>query len=510
MANLNFLDPRVRKTVISEIKSSENKTRKAKSLKSYEIYNDNSLPYVRTELINQLSAKTVEQMQIISNLNIAKAVVTKEANIYTDEPEREYESISESDKKALEMLYEDCNYNTVLSKANKYYKLSNQSFIQAVPKDGKIKLRVLQCHNVDVIPDESDPEQAYAYIISNFDKSGWIAAISDGVNQNVAESDDYKRKFEQYQVWTKEIVFTMDGDGNVTGEILENPLQTLPFVDIAKDKDFEFFVRIGQALTDFTVDFNVAWSDQMFTTRMQGYSVGVLSGDPNLKPDTMTVGANKMIFLPVSAANPDSKLSFEFVSPNPNTDSSLKTIDSLISTFLTTRGLDSKAITSSNGGNNYTSALERLLAMLDQFRASKDDFDLFQSVELALHKIVTRYLSVLSGTNLLDQKYWTTQAIDKSELNVTFSIPEMVETEADKLANEKVKIEMGISDKVLALAEIDGVSEDEAIKRLENIDKRKLESMQKMIDQMPQDPNQAQLVNGNDINANTETQPQSI
>lgn len=495
MANLNFLDPRSRKSVIAEIKSDENKQRKAKSLKSYEIYNDNSEEYVKQELIGQLSKKTVDQMQIISNLNVAKAVVTKEANIYTDKPEREYENITESDKKSLEMLYEDCGYNTVLAKANKYYKLSNQAFIQVLPKEEKLKLRVLQCHNVDVIPDSSDPEQAYAYIISNFDKSGWLAAVSDGVNQSIAEAEDYKRSFEQYQVWTKEMVFTMDGDGNVLGEILENPLFILPFIDIAKDKDFEFFVRIGQALTDFTIDFNVAWSDQMFTTRMQGYSVGVLTGDPNLKPDTLTVGANKMIFLPSNPSNPDSKLSFEFVSPNPNTDSSLKTIDSLISTFLTTRGLDSKAITSSNGGNNYASALERLLAMLDQFRASKDDFDLFQAVELALHKIVTRYLSVLSGTNLLDQKYWTTQAIDKSELKIKFTIPEMVETSADKLTNEKTKIEMGISDKVQALSVIDNISEEEATKRIEEIDKRKQEAMQKLVDQIPDDTEP--IVNGN-------------
>lgn len=502
MANPDFSSQNTRRALIAEIKSDENKQRKSKSLKSYEIFNDNIYNYVKQELINQLSSKTVDQMQIVSNLNIAKAVVNKEANIYTDEPEREYENANEADIKSLEDLYADSAINSSLGRANKYYKLSNQSFIQVVPKDQKLKVRVLQSHNIDVVPDSEDPEVAYAYIISNFDKAGWLKATSDGVNQKIAEGDDYKRSFEQFQVWTSEFIFTMDGNGAITSEFLDNPLQMLPFIDISKDKDFEFFVRIGQALTDFTVDFNVAWSDQMFTTRMQGYSVGVLSGDPSLKPDSITVGANKMIFLPQNPSNPDSKLEFQFVSPNPNTDSSLKTIDSLISTFLTTRGLDSKAITSSNGGNSYTSALERLLAMLDQFRASKEDFDLFKMVELKLHKVITKYLSVLSGTNLLDQKYWTTQAIDKSELNIKFTIPEMVETKADKLTNEKTKIEMGISDKVLALAQIDNVSEEEAIKRLEDINKRKLESMQEAIDQIPAEEVEVESL----TNANTENE----
>jgi len=123
--NPNLLDPVTRKQVIADIKSWENVNRKAKSLKAYEVYNDNAYPYVYDKLSCQLSKETADQMPIVSNLNIAKAVVNKEAQVYTDDPKRTYDEITEDDAEVLEKLYADCGFNTHLSKANKYYKLRN-------------------------------------------------------------------------------------------------------------------------------------------------------------------------------------------------------------------------------------------------------------------------------------------------------------------------------------------------------------------------------------------------
>lgn len=480
--NPNLLDILTRKQVLADIKSWENVKRKELSLKAFEVYNDNAYPYVYDKLSCQLSVETANQMPIVSNLNIAKAVVNKEAQVYTDDPKRSYEEITEADAEVLEKLYSDCGFNTYLSKANKYYKLRNQTFLQVVPKYGKLKLRVLHGHNLDVIPDAEDPETAYAYIISSFDKSFYLKAGQDNVNQITADADDYKAKAERYQVWTKEYVFTMDGKGNVVSEILPNAIEELPFIDIAKEKDFEFFVRIGQALTDFTIDFNVAWSDLLYIARLQGYSVGVVSGDPELKPESMTVGPNRFLFLPSNPNNPDSKIELDFKSPNPNIEATLKSIDSLVTTFLSTRGVDSKAVSSSTqGSQNYSSALERLMAMIDQFRASKEDFDLFRVVEKKLHMITTKYLSLLSNTEFLDPEYNVSQGIVNSKINVQFHKPELIETRAESLDNAKKKIDLGIADKVSTLMDVEGLSEDLAIEKIESMEQRKIDMMMKAV-----------------------------
>lgn len=480
MANPNFLDSLTRKQIVDDIKSPENVRRKAESLRSYEVYNDNAYPYVFDKLKCQLSEKTAVSMPIVANLNIAKAVVDKSATIYIDEPTRTYTDISEADKEVLEMLYDECGFNTYFSKANKYYKLRNQSFLQVVPKNQKLKLRVLHAHNIDVIPDENDPEIAFAYIVSSFDKAAYLKAGQDGTNQKIADADDYKSTLERFQVWTNELVFTMNGRGDVIGDILPNPIGQIPFVDISKDKDFEFFVRIGQALTDFTIDFNVAWSDLMYIARMQGYSVGVLTGDANLKPDDLTIAPNKFLFLPKNPNNPDSILSLDFKSPTPNLADQLKSIEAMIATFLTTRGLDTKAISVNGQNNSYSSALERLLAMIDQFRATKDDFDLFKTVEYKVHEIVVKYLALLTGTEYLEPEYNVTQAIVNSDINVNFARPEMVETKTEMLANAKSEIDLGIEDKYSINAKINGISIDESIEELNELEQRKIDNLARL------------------------------
>ncbi|HEY9700937.1 MAG TPA: hypothetical protein V6C58_00730, partial [Allocoleopsis sp.] len=294
MANSNLLDFNVRKIVLDEIKTYENRDRKIKSLIDYEVYNDRIYKYVYDKLAQQLTEKTVKSMPVVANLNVAKRIVDKKSSIYTHEPERSFSEITDADEDAIEAIYRDGGFNVSLAKANKYYNLRNQDFIQVVPKHNKLILRVLNHHHVDCIPDADDPEIPYAMIVSAFDKTSYIN--SDNSNQSIAERDDYKASLERYQVWTKEITFVMDGNANIIGEIVENPIQMIPIVDVARDKDFEFFVQFGQALSDFTIDFNVAWSDVMYTNRLQGFSLGVLKGDPNLKPDDLTIGPNRLLF----------------------------------------------------------------------------------------------------------------------------------------------------------------------------------------------------------------------
>lgn len=257
----------------------------------------------------------------------------------------------------------------------------------------------------------------------------------------------------------------------------------LSIIDISKDKDFEFFVRIGQALSDFTVKFNVSWSDLAYILRLQGYSLGVLTGDPNLKPESMTIGPNKLLFLPKNPSNPDSSLSIDFKNPSPDIDAHLKTLEALVATFLTTRGADAKSIQASNSGSaSYSSAIERLLAMIEHFEATKEDFDLFNVVEKHLHKIVTAWLAVLTGNSeMLDPEYNVTSGIVNSRLSVQFHKPEMIETKSEQLDNAQKKVDLGIADQVSILADLEHISIEEAQIQIDEIQSRRrlrLQSLQ--------------------------------
>jgi hypothetical protein len=77
MANIDLLNPLNRKQVLSDIKVWENVQRKKKSLEAFEIYNDRAYQYVYEKLCTQLRKETVDTMPVVSNINVAKAVVTK-------------------------------------------------------------------------------------------------------------------------------------------------------------------------------------------------------------------------------------------------------------------------------------------------------------------------------------------------------------------------------------------------------------------------------------------------
>jgi hypothetical protein len=104
-----------------------------------------------------------------------------------------------------------------------------------VPKNGKLELRVLKKHQVDVIPRDDNPEMAEAYIVSSFEKDlSFYQAYTpetsnnepfsnsmrgDGINQRIADQDDYRRKM-RFLVWTEDMNFVMDGNGKIIGEAL--------------------------------------------------------------------------------------------------------------------------------------------------------------------------------------------------------------------------------------------------------------------------------------------------
>ena len=103
----------------------------------------------------------------------------------------------------------------------------------------------------------------------------------------------------------------MNGMGEVidpeTGEPtsnadIESPLASegiMPFFEIARDKDFEYFVRSSNALTDFTVQFNERLSDQSNVIKMNGYAVAILKTPSDVKPTDITIGASRVIHLPL-------------------------------------------------------------------------------------------------------------------------------------------------------------------------------------------------------------------
>lgn len=494
----NWLDLNYRKMIIEEIEGNENLNRKAVAYKQFRVENDHLKDYVQDDLLCQFSKDTVSEMPVVSSLNVQKRIVDQEASIYMDPPKREFTDLSDEQEDQLRLIYKDMNANAKMHHSNRAYVYQRQNLLMVVPQKGKLILRTLKPYQYDVVPDSLDPEVADSFIISSFDKTQFDTNIrvsdsseqksgriySDGTNQKISDIDDWKIKNKTYIVWSKDYNFTMDSSGRIqnpeTGEFQEfvdqeqivSPLaevQALPFVDIADEKDFSFWVEQGTSLTDFTIQLNTAFSYVGQVVKMNGFSVAWMKGPENLLPQSVQIGPNFLLRL-VTDANNDQSTDFGFASPNSDIQGSLEYINTIISTFLSTRGVDPKTISTNGESTTYSSGVERLLAMFEQFEATKSDYETYRKAENELYDVIKSWLKVLEGTEVLKPQYRLVVP-DDSEVMVKFKGPETVLSESDKLDLAQRKIELGLASRIDAISWLKEVPRERAEEIAAQIDK---------------------------------------
>ena len=476
-----------RKRILQAINSQENKNRKAISFRQSEIFSDRQHQYVVNYLYGQYSAETVAEMPVISSVNLCQRIVKQEASIYKHEPTREFSEISDEQKEKMLLVYEDMELDNKLQRCNENYRLQNQTTLQIIPKNGKLIAKPYKMHQIDVIPREDDPEKAYAYIISAFDRSivrsslqtdilsnatgrslsELTVDLTDGLNQEIADSDDYKKSLDKYVVWTDEYNFIMNGNGEIVGEILPNEIGMLPFIDITGEKDYEFYNRQGQSVSEFSIQYNGALSDFMNVIRLQGFGQAYMIAEEDVLATNIKIGPNYVLRIPKRAdgAQPE----FGFANPNPDIDGSMGFLEFLLANFMSSRGIDPKTISGKSESSNFSSAAERFLAMIEKFDASKSDFALFQRVEAKAYNIIKSWLNVMRTSSDLDDKYKMSLISEKSEVSTLFERPEMIQTESEQLTNIKQKLELGLISEVEALMEVHGLDRKAAEERLEQI-----------------------------------------
>jgi hypothetical protein len=497
----DMLDLSQRAKKIQEITNEENKNRKEDSLRRFEIYKNNQRKYVLERLKQEFSVETVNQMRTLTSINMTKRIINKQASIYETPPERIFNEASEKEVMQLEALYEMARANQNFKKGNRYYKLNNQGTLWVMPRDGKISIRMLQPHHYDVCPDPRDPENASIYIVNILDKTDALDEVDanrdltvntlgsqdqrthDTVNQKIGDREDYKSKVGRYVWWSKDFQFVTNKEGAIvdpiSGEIrreidpisLVNPIGRLPFVDLANDKDFEYWTRDGQNVVDFVIDFLMMLSDTSNIIRMQGFAQGVISSED--VPKDIRVGPHELLYL---ALDPNATVqpSFSFESPNPDLTGTLEFLNVALSLFLTAEGLDPKIVSGKGEAQTFSSGVERLLAMIDMFSASRDDMDLLKDAEQGVFELMVEWSNAFQGTDGLVPELKQATISDKVWLDVLYSKPEMIQTKAEREDSMIKRINAGLKSKKDALMELDGLSEEDAEAKLKEIDEESL------------------------------------
>jgi hypothetical protein len=170
-------------------------------------------------------------------------------------------------------------------------------------------------------------------------------------------------------------------------------------------------------------------------------------------------------------------------SPNPDLGGTIDAGESMLANFLTSRGLDASLISGKAQGTKYTSGVERLLSMIENFEASKSDYDTFKVVEKRIFEVVKAWYNALLNDDQLDDKYKAGQLPEDASVEVEFSGPEMIQSEEDKLRNIQTKLEMGVMSTLEAIQELRGVDKETAMEIMETIQEDEFGDKQESVNQ---------------------------
>jgi len=481
-----ILDPALRLKTLNDLNSNENKERKNESLKRFEIYRKRQRQYIIEKLLGEFSLSTVQDMRLITSINLTERIVNEQASIYKRAPKRNFQNVNDKQTEQLEALYDHACADVRMKHANRTFSLQDQGTVQVWPEDGIIKMRSLHPHHFDVIPNPLNPEKALAYIVRPHDKAQFqqsgpgdvqtnsrtnLSKQSDSINQITGDADDWRSTQSLVTWWSDKYHFVTDARGNMlpdfTNGSVENPIGELPFVDLAGEKDFEFYVRGGNGVTEFNLDFGLLLSDTANINRLQGYSQAVIQGD-NV-PKDVKVGPNHVILLPPNKDG--SASSFQFVTPSPDMNAALSLLELYLKLFLTSEGMDPKTISGSADANKFNSGLERMLAMIEKFEASQDDLDLFTKAEEGkLFSLMSKWSNKLQGTDVLIPELKLATIPDNAFMNIKYTPPETIKTDSEVEESVTRRTEGGFMSRVEGIMELRGVEREEAEKIIEQID----------------------------------------
>lgn len=457
MIDLSLVEERKKLLEFVDLAKNTNEDERVKaSIKECEVYSGKIKTHLKKYLLERYSPETVNEMPLVSCVNMAKRIANQEASLYKETPKRTFQGLDEESETYTKVkdLYTDSKVTDKLLRLNRLYRLQMQNALYIKVERGAFKPVPLKLHQYFVYQDEEE-----IYIIPNH------LSVVDSM------TDEEKKKKMRFTVWCESYNFVMDGEGSLIGDTdVSNPIGILPIIDVAGEKDTSFWVEDKRELAEFTIQFNAALCDLWHVMNMQGFAIGAISGPAEIleKLEQQTIGLNKLIKLPTMQGRDGNVIEsdLKFVSPSPDLTGSIKVIETILSAFLSSEGMDPSTVSITSNSEKFASGWERLLALIQKFDSTKEDVSIFKEVEKKVWDIFKAYIKTYreDTKNILDEKY-RIQGLDDVTLSVEYNRPEMVETQAEKEDRAFLQEEKGASSVIDTIMVVHNLNDREAAKK---------------------------------------------
>ena len=467
-----ILNAEIRQEIIKAIESSENQQRKAESFKRYEIYKDYIKKYILQNLRKELDESTVEDMESrVSTINLYKKVVSKKARVYKTAPRRESSEPNNQDN--LDLMVDNLKLNVKMKKANKYLEAfkNTEIFVRPIKNSRSKKYsyrpEVLPPHRYDVIEDAEDREAAMGYILSEHDDDSLNflryedARSNHGANQGFRDGDSKNQiianspsdkgeeaEEREYIWWGNKYHFTFTSKGikkNTNNNL--NPIQTLPIVSIAKERDGSFWSLGGEDLIDGSILVNTVLSDVFYIAKMHGTGLFYLFGKG--VPKTMKVGPNQAITLNVEEGDPTPTIGF--ANANPQLQEHKKLAEQYVALLLTTNDLEPGAVSGELSASTGNSGVQELIIKAEPVNAIEDDQEIFRDADPAVVNVGAKWHNLYHGLKLLEPKLQEQGEMPEFDYTMKFGAVSHFASEKEKLEVIEKRLDIGLDDIIGAL-----------------------------------------------------------
>lgn len=490
----------LRKSVIACIKSPENQERKNESYRRHMCMKDKTSVYVVEKLVSQFDESTVIEMAYsLSNISIGKKIIEKLARVYANGVQRvvvkkDSAEVDDEITEKVQELSKLLKINSRMKTSNKYLRAHHNTIIGTLPcpvAEGgemkfKLKIQALEPHLYDVVPHEYDKESPMVVITSDYKRVLPVKAVTDpGVHQQPATAaaltapapvDELAN--ERFVWWTKSLHFTTNGKGeilpNMDGEMAtENPLQELPFDNLAMDQDGQFWSEGGDDVFDGAVKTNAMITNVDHIGVTQGYGQFWMRGKD--VPAMVKLGPNKMLRLN-HADKDDPQPEAGFLTSDPKLQALKEQIVMYVALLLTTNNLSVKAVSAELGGSqDFASGISLLIDKAESIEDVQDQQQIFLDAEPSIWKKIARWQEIMKDK--LDEAYREYVLPPDVEVSLKFADARPIMSEKERLEVLKMRKELGINTMIeLLMMDDPSLTEAQAEERLKKILEEKIKA----------------------------------
>lgn len=489
-SEVELLQPEIRAQLIQEIQGAENRIRKDLSYKRYQCYKDKTNRYVAEDLLNMFDISTVLEMRYaISNISIVRKIIDKLSRVYSNGVERSGES--EAVTENIHQIEKKLDLNTAMKKTNRFLKLQKNLAFYVKPypnEEGKIDicLEPMLPHLYDVVEGYYNRTEPMVYILSTYKPPAEIWSQIRGTNQtptaqvtplgNAIDEKIADQPIDQdvdnqptYIFWSKNYHFTCNSKGEIIPDEGNpeniNPFGEMPIINFAIDQDGAFWAQGGDDLVDGAILLNSMITQTNHVGVVQGYGQLVLTGE-NL-PRAIKVGPTKAIVLEYKK-DEQAIPTAEFLSANPQLQDLRGLTEAYIALLLTTNNLSTSGIAANlQGGVTAPSGVALIIDKAESLEDVQDQRQVFLDNEPKIFSVIQKILAHY-GSEVCDKLAGVKLPENIEEtLQIKFNEATPIMSETEKLANLKLRKDLGLDNMITLLMKDDPqLSEKQAEEKL--------------------------------------------